>query len=141
MDPNTYVSCRVQNIGSGNIAVALTYVNDPEGDPYTNNSRLFLFNLKGNLFQTILGQNDGWEEPYLTSSSSGSFGLYGYNGMYQSSYKFYVYDKRSKLWMAHPNLGMNNVATSTEAGGSTPFALWAEIKDESGKLVIYVYRF
>lgn len=129
--------CHPFNLGASYIGIALI-----SADGANNDSRFYVFDLRGRLQLTLLGRDLGWQIPNVIPSPTGSFLIGGLNGPGEyADDKLYVFSKRTKTWAANTTLGKEVVWSDATAGNALASGIWAEMKSVGGKLVISVYRF
>ena len=132
--------CKPYTLGASYLGITLESFNAESGE---NESRFYVFDLKGRLQLTLLGTNLGWNQPSVIASPTGSFLIGGYNTS-EETYaddKLYVFNRRTRNWTPNPSLGQNVVWSDATAGNALASGIWAEMKSVGGKLVLSVYRF
>ena len=136
--------CYPYILGDSNIAVSIISFSDEDG---SNESRFYVFDIKGKLLKTVFGKDQGWTDPSVVTSPTGSFLLGGstYNPetdtVTWAEDRLYVYNKKTKVWTPHASLGKDVIWSAADGGKALSSAIWAEMKNESGELVLCVYRF
>jgi len=107
-----------------------------------NESRFYVFDLKGNKRLEVSGKDLGWVSGYVEPSATGSFLLYGYDKMYANKTgRIFNYKAKSKTWVASPNLGGGVVEWTAYGDVSLASSLYGELNKEFGELVLYIFRY
>ena len=107
-----------------------------------NESRFYVFDLKGNKRLEVSGKDLGWATANVEPSATGSFLLYGYDKNYVNlTGNIFSYKAKTKSWVASPNLGGGVVSWTAYGNISLSSSLYGELKKEFGELVLYIYRY
>lgn len=133
-------------LGSSHVGVAIQSSEENTG---LNQSRFIIFRTDrgqiGRHVLTIHGKDYGWYTPSIIASPTGSFLIGGedFDGVdfTYAEDRLWSYNPRTKSWSLDPARGIGVIWSAADQGKNVPYAIWIEIKNEGGKLWLYVYRF
>jgi len=128
----------VRTIGSTFLGVVV----ECNTDVPTYLNRFYIFDYKGKLRFSLVPSDYGMTTgTYITASSSGSFYIEGYSADFSTkSTELFIY--KSRNWSISSVANLDPIIANSVDGNDTASAgIFAELKNESGKIVVYVYRF